>query len=110
MAAALSTPSSAHIYRQIQMCRALTQRSADNADNLVRQSEALVELLRRSQHLFKCLPRLLRVRDEELLDLFELVDAEDAPCVFAVGAGFFAEVGRVAGVLYGEICGAEPLF
>jgi len=50
------------------------------------------------------------VRDEELLDLLELMDPEDAPCVFAVRPGFLAEVGRVAGVLDGEVCGAEPLF
>lgn len=43
-------------------------------------------------------PGSFGVAEDELFDLFELVDAEDAPGVFAVGAGFFAEAGAVAGV------------
>jgi hypothetical protein len=50
------------------------------------------------------------VRDKELLHLLELVNSEDAPCVFAVGSGFFAEVGSILHVLDGEVGGAEPFF
>ena len=34
--------------------------------------------------------------DHVLLDLIELVDAEDATCVFAIGARLFAEAGAIA--------------
>lgn len=83
-----------------------TQRSANNGNDLVRQSQALVKLFARSQHVLKRLPALFRVSDDELLDLLKLVDTEDAPRVFAVRTGFFTEVGGVAGVLDGEVGGA----
>jgi hypothetical protein len=75
---------------------------------LVRQSEALVELLGSGEHVVKGLPRLLGAAEDELLDFFELVDPENAPCVFAVGSGFFAEVGRVACILDWKVGGGEP--
>ena len=56
-----------------------TQSATDNAYHAVRQTERLVELLGCSDHLIERLPRLLRLSQQELLNLFELMDAEDSP-------------------------------
>ena len=59
-----------------------------DADDAVGDAEQLAELLGVADHLLQRLPRLVVVRrgDHELLNLLELVDAEDAPRVAAVGA------------------------
>ena len=41
---------------------------------------------------------LLRLADNELLDLIELVDSEDTPGILAVGTSLLTEVGGEAGV------------
>lgn len=43
--------------------------------------------------MFEFIPGVFGLAEDELLDLFELVHTEEAPGVFAMGAGFFAEVG-----------------
>ena len=62
--------------------------SGADADDAVGDAEQLAELLGVADHLLQRLPRLVVVRggDHELLDLLELVHAEDAPRVAAVGA------------------------
>lgn len=86
------------------------QRARNDAHDPIRNAQALIERLRVGDHRVEHLPRLLRRGDAELLDLLELVDAEDAPHVAPGGAGFFAETGRVAGILDGKlgVGGFEP--
>jgi hypothetical protein len=66
--------------------RRVVERARDDGDDLVRQAETLVEVLRVVDHVVERLPRLLGVREQELLDLLELVDAVDAPALLAVVA------------------------
>lgn len=58
---------------------------------MVRKAKSLIELFRVRDHFFHLIPRFARVAIDELFNLFELVDAEDAPHVSAVRAGFLAE-------------------
>ena len=85
------------------------QRARDDGDDAVRDLEALVERLRVGDHLLEDLPALLGLGDAELLDLLELVDAEDAPGIAAVGAGFSPVAGAETGVLDGKVLGDDPL-
>ena len=62
-----------------------------DADNMVRQAQALVELLSRSNHLFVLLLRLLWRAHYELFHLFELVDAENAPGILSVASRLLTE-------------------
>ena len=87
----------------------IVEGAGDNGNHTVRDSEGLIELLRVGDHVLKHLPRLLGLGNAELLDLGELVDAENAPNVPAMGTGLLAEAGRVTGVLQGEITGLQPL-
>lgn len=81
----------------------------DDGDDAVRDAERLVEGLRVGDHVVEHLPRLLGLGDAELLDLGELVDAEDAPDILAMGTGLLAEASGITGVLQGEVLGLEPL-
>lgn len=69
----------------------------------------LEELFRVSAHLLVSLLRELRLGDHELLDLLELVDAEDPPSLPAAGACFLAEASGVASIVDGELLRAHPL-
>src|SRR5690606_19055195 len=69
----------------------------------------LVEGLGGLDHVLVLLPRLLRLGEAELLDLLELMDAEDAPGVLAVSASLLPEARRRAGIPDGQILGLEPL-
>lgn len=87
----------------------VVERARDDGDDAVGDAKGLVEGLAVGDHVVKHLPRLLGLRDAELLHLGELVHAEDAPHVLAVRARLLAEAGRVAGVLEGQVLGLEPL-
>lgn len=87
----------------------VVERAGHNGDDAVGDAERLIEGLAVGDHVLEHLPRLLGLRDAELLHLCELVHAEDAPDVLAVRAGLLAEAGRVAGVLEGKVLGLEPL-
>lgn len=89
--------------------RRVVQRTGDDGNNPVRQAQALVELLGRLDHRVKRLPRLLGVGEEELLNLLELVHAENAPSISAVAASFSPVAGGVTGVFDGHILGSKPL-
>ena len=80
----------------------------DNIDNLIRQTKSLVELFRSLNHFLELVPGLIGFAVNELLNLFELVDAEDTPDVSAVGAGLLTEAGGDAGVAFGEIGRFDP--
>src|SRR5258705_13280136 len=47
--------------------------------------------------------------DDVLLHLLELVDADDAACVFAIRARLAPEAGRPCGILDRQVLGAEYL-
>lgn len=49
--------------------RSVVQSTRNNGNDLVRKSQRLVELLRHGNHFFKRFPRLLGVRQQELLNL-----------------------------------------
>jgi hypothetical protein len=87
----------------------LTQRSAYDVNNLVRETETLVELFRSREHALERLPRLLGVGDDELLDLLELVYPEDTPRILSVRTCLLPEVRRVASILNGQVGGTKPL-
>ena len=70
----------------------------------------LVKGLGGADHLVKHLPGLLWAGDDKLLDLFKLVDTEDAPGILAVRAGLLAEAGRETAVAEGELLGVKPPF
>ena len=55
------------------------------------------------------LPRPLRSREDEHLDLVELVDAEHSARVLPRGAGLAAEAGGVAGVAERQVVAVEDL-
>lgn len=76
---------------------------------MVRQFKSLVVLFRRGYHLFEFIPGSLGVTVDELFDLLKLMDSEDAPDVFAVGACFLSEAGRDACVVLRQIMGLDPL-
>lgn len=76
---------------------------------MVRQFKSLVELFGRGYHLFEFLPGSLGVTVDELFYLLKLMDSEDAPDVFAVGACFLSEAGRDACVMLWQIMGLDPL-
>ena len=83
----------------------------DEADDAVGDAEALVELLGGEAHLHLLGRGELEVvgRDAELLDLIELVDAEDAADVLAGRSGLLAEAGGHAAVAAGEGLLVDPL-
>lgn len=110
------------------------QPTRDNVDDAIRNSERLVELFCRPDHLVEHLPRLAVMRRgvDELLNLqrdppsligpneagkvtgnpahlLKLVDPEDPAGVPAVGAHFLPEAGGEAGVADGQVLGLEPL-
>lgn len=85
--------------------RGVVQSARDNADDLVGEAKALVELLRSTDHLVEELPALLGLAEDELLDLLELVDTEDTPGIAAVASGLFPEARAVSGVLNRELGG-----
>ena len=53
--------------------------------------------------------RAVGLNEREHLHLVELVDAEDPPCVLAVGAGLHAEACRGSGVAEGQLVSREDL-
>ena len=75
------------------LCGGVVECARADADDAVSDAEQLAELLGVADHLVERLPRLVVVRggDHELLDLLELVHAEDAPGVAAVGADLLPE-------------------
>jgi hypothetical protein len=75
----------------------------NDGDDPVRDFKRLVEFLRGSHHRVKRLPRLIRFGYTELLDLFKLMDAEDPPHISTSRSSFFAETGRVSGILNWEL-------
>ena len=83
--------------------------AGNDLNNTVWDTEGLVELFRVSDHLLEGLPGLLWIGEDELLDLLELVDTENSPCVASVGAGLSAVAGGEAGVLDWELLWHDPL-
>ncbi|GIX65561.1 RNA 3'-terminal phosphate cyclase [Babesia caballi] len=77
----------------------VVERAGHDGNDPVGQVERLVKRPRNGDHLLVMLRRVLRAADDELLDLLELVNPEDAPQVPPVGAGLPSEAGRNAGVL-----------
>src|SRR5436190_6763329 len=75
----------------------------------VRQFERGEDLLLDREDTFVLVPRFVGVRVAEHLDLVELVHAEQAAGVLAVGAGFAPEVRRHARVAERERVGGEDL-
>mmetsp|Transcript_44103 Transcript_44103/g.137324 ORF Transcript_44103/g.137324 Transcript_44103/m.137324 type:complete len:201 (+) Transcript_44103:153-755(+) len=73
--------------------RSVVELSRDDGHSPVRDSEGLVELLSHADHLLVLLPRLLRLRQSELLDLLELVHTENPANVTARAAGLTPEAG-----------------
>ena len=91
-------------------CRKV-QRPRNNRDDTVPKSEALIEGLAVGDHRVEHLPALRWVGDNELLDLLELMHAEDAPHIPPCGPGLFSETCRVSGVFHWQlgIWTLEPL-
>ena len=83
--------------------------AGNNLNNTVWDTKGLVELLRVSDHLLEGLPGLLWIGENELLDLLELVDTENSPCVASVGASLSAVAGGESGVLDWELLRHDPL-
>ena len=81
-----------------------------NVDHSVGDAKRLVERLAVPDHLLEHLPRGVVVggRDTELLDLLELMHAEDAEGVAAVAASLLAEAGGEARVAKGQGRGIDP--
>ena len=91
--------------------RRVVQCARDDRNDAVPEAERLVELLRVHEHFLEHRPAARRVGDAELLDLFKLVHAENAPRVLAVRARLLAEARRVARVPDRELLARlfEPL-
>lgn len=75
------------------------------------RTEGAVEVLRVLDHGLVLVPRerALGRRDHKLLDLLELVDAEDAQLVAAVRARLLAEARRIARDVPGQLLRVDPL-
>ena len=69
----------------------IIQGTWNDVDNSVRQIQRLIEFFSNSNHILHNLPRLLRLSNDELLDLLELMDSEDTPVVFTMSTSFFSE-------------------
>lgn len=65
----------------------VVERAGNDGHDAVGDAERLVKLLRVGNHLVKHLPRLLGIREAELLHLGKFVDAENAPDISAVLEG-----------------------
>lgn len=76
----------------------IVELARNDRDDTVRDVQRLVEFLRDSDHLLVHRPRSLRRGDDELLDLLELVYAEDTTNVLTVRAGLLSEARRQSGV------------
>eukprot|EP00053_Salpingoeca_punica_P013131 m.118382 g.118382 ORF g.118382 m.118382 type:complete len:523 (+) comp16116_c0_seq1:1637-3205(+) len=97
---------------QVQLLRgSQVQRARDNGNHPVGQANRLAKVLGVVHHLVEHLPRLVVMGggDNKLLDLLELVDAEDAAGVAAVGADLLAEALRHAAVAQRQVLRVEPL-
>lgn len=86
----------------------IVQPPGHNGDYPVRETQALVECLGIGDHLIKRLPGLLRIRQEELLDLLELMNTENTPCIPTVASGFSPVAGRVTGIFNRNVLRSEP--
>ena len=59
----------------------------------------LIKFFRNTHHFFMHFPRFVSISDDELFNLFELMDTEDSPSFFSVGSSFLSETSRVTSVL-----------
>ena len=77
--------------------------TGDDGGDPVWNFEGLVEFLRSGHHRLEHLPGLFWFSYTELLDLFKLMDAEDAPHISTSRSSFFTETGGVSGILDWEL-------
>lgn len=86
----------------------VVESSRDDRDDAVWKAEGLVEGFRGGNHFVKGFPRMLRVGNDELLDLLELMHTEDSPCISSVRTGFTTIARRESGVGNWEVVLGEP--
>lgn len=84
--------------------------SRNNVDNAVRKFESLIEGLRSFNQLLELFPTVLRLAVNELLDLFELVDAENTPDITPVRSSFLSKTSRDTSIFLRKLGRFEPLF
>jgi len=68
----------------------------------------LIETFRGLNDIFKFFPGLLRLAVNELLDLFELMDAENTPDISTMRASFLSEASRDTSVMLRELSRLNP--
>lgn len=78
----------------------MVQCTGHNVNHAIRNAQVLIEFLGVADHFVHHLPGLVvvRRRQHELLDFLELMDAENAAGVTAMGADLLAKARRKAGV------------
>ena len=87
----------------------IVELTRDNVNDLVGETETLVEFFRGADHAVEFVPRLGGVTVNELLDLLELMDAEDTPNVTTVGASLLTEAGGDTSVSERQVSRLNPL-
>ena len=90
--------------------RGIVKLAGYDVDDLVGEAEALVERLGVANHALHLLPALVAVgaHRHKLLNLLELVHAEDTQGVATVGSSLLAEAGGVAREADGQLLGLDP--
>lgn len=81
------------------LCRRQVQRSRNNANHTIPQTQALVKRLAIRDHRIEHFPALLRIRNHKLLDLFKLMYPENSPHVPSCRTGLLSETGRITSIL-----------
>lgn len=76
----------------------VVQSSWNDANNLVRQFQTLVELLSNLDHFVMCCPWIFWLANYELLNLFELMNSEDTPVILSVGTCLLSEARAEASI------------
>ena len=87
----------------------IVQSAGDDVDHLVGDVQGLVELTAVLDHVLVHIPALLGFADHELLDLVELMHAENTPRVLSVSTGLLTEVGGETSVLQRQLLLINPL-
>ena len=98
-------------FQVVLLRRRVVELAGDDVHDVVRDAQALVEVLRVFEQTLHLLPArvAVAVHRDELLHLLELVHAEDAERVAPVRPGFLAEAGGVPGEAHGQVLGLHPL-
>ena len=90
-------------------CRGEADIGRTKIDHPVRQLECLQDAFGVGKQLVQLGFRILRSNKFDQLDLVELVLANQATGITAMGAGLFAEAGRMRGVADRQLCPVEDL-